>query len=253
MNDLNSPDNTPAGEETSGIRLQVFLAHAGVCSRRGAADLIASGRITVNGIVASEAGSRVQDGDEVTLDGQSLKAEEHLRYVLLNKPAGYVCSLADEKGRPVAADLLKEAYSERLYNIGRLDMYSSGALLFTNDGAFAAVTGHPSAEIEKEYQVETVMAFHDGVVDSFSKGLRIEGVFYRCKDVERLSSRRLRIVLVEGKNREIRRVLEHFDIRIKKLVRVRIGPVLLGDLAPGACRDLTAEEVTTLMSAGRKD
>ena len=250
--DLNLPDNDSnhaADQTDDSIRLQVYLAHAGVASRRAAEEIILSGRVTVNGNTVSAMGSRVSEGDIVCVDGVRVVPEETKRYILLNKPSGYVCSLADEKGRPVAADILKQAYSERLYNVGRLDMYSSGALLFTNDGNFAAIVGHPSAEIEKEYIVEASLPFKDEVLTAFTKGIRIEGVFYRCRQAERLSSRRMRVVLIEGKNREIRKVLEHFGVRVKNLIRVRIGPVTMGDMKYGEYRELTRTEILDLLSA----
>ena len=249
--DLNLPDNDSnhtADKTEDSIRLQVYLAHAGVASRRAAEEIILSGRVTVNGNTVSAMGSRVTAGDIVCVDGVRVVPEETMRYILLNKPSGYVCSLADEKGRPVAADILKQAYSERLYNVGRLDMYSSGALLFTNDGNFAAIVGHPSAEIEKEYIVEASLPFKDEVLTAFTKGIRIEGVFYRCRQAERLSSRRMRVVLIEGKNREIRKVLEHFGVRVKNLIRVRIGPVTMGEMKYGEYRELTRTEILDLLS-----
>jgi len=266
VNDLNLPDSgvTPADEDQGAkagddrsdgsIRLQVYLAHSGVASRRAAEEIILSGRVTVNGSTVSGMGSRVRETDVVCVDGKRVAPEERKRYILLNKPSGYVCSLADEKGRPVAADILKGAYQERLYNVGRLDMYSSGAIIFTNDGAFASVVGHPSAEIEKEYVVEASLPFNDEVITSFAKGLRIDNVFYKCRSAERLSSRRMRIVLIEGKNREIRKVLEHFGIRVKNLIRVRIGPAAVGTLKYGEFRELTVSEIETLRSdhAGRE-
>ncbi|ULQ61229.1 rRNA pseudouridine synthase [Brucepastera parasyntrophica] len=229
-----------------GIRLQKYLAHAGIASRRTSEQLIASGRISVNGRVITEMGVRVNEGDTVCLDGTPVSPEEQKRYILLYKPSGYVSSLSDEKGRGVAADLLKKNYSERLYNVGRLDMYSSGALLFTNDGSFSAIVGHPSSEIEKEYIAETSLPYTDELIASFKKGIRIDSVFYKCREAERLSSRKLRIVLTEGKNREIRRVIEHFGFRVKKLERIRIGPVTLGDLNPGEFRELSADEIRIL-------
>jgi 23S rRNA pseudouridine2605 synthase len=198
-------------------------------------------------------GSRVKETDVVCVDGNRVLPEEHKRYVLLNKPSGYVCSLSDEKGRPVAAAVLENAYPERLYTIGRLDMYSAGALLFTNDGQFASVVGHPSAEIEKEYIVEASLPFRDEVITAFSKGVRVDSVYYKCRKAERLSSRRLQIVLVEGKNREIRKVLEHFGVRVKNLIRVRIGPVTLGELKYGEFRDLSRSEIDQLVSSAGDD
>ncbi len=254
VNDSNSRDEITQDEATAAhvdgsMRLQVYLSHAGVASRRAAEQIILSGRVTVNGSTVSGMGSRVLPEDVVCVDGKRIQPEEHKRYVLLNKPAGYVCSLADEKGRPVAADLLKNHYAERLYNVGRLDMFSAGALIFTNDGQFAAVVGHPSAEIEKEYIVEASLPFRDEVIDAFGKGIRLENVFYKCRTAERLSARRLRIVLIEGKNREIRKVLEHFGVRVKNLIRVRIGPVVLGDIKYGEFRNLTPGEITELLAA----
>jgi 23S rRNA pseudouridine2605 synthase len=237
-----------SGDTEAGItRLQVYLAHSGVASRRACEQIILDGHVTVNGSTVTSMGSKVSPGDIVCVDGKRVQPEERKRYVILNKPAGYVCSLADEKGRPVAADILKAAYTERLYNVGRLDMYSSGAILFTNDGQFASIVGHPSAEIEKEYIVEASLPFQDKILDGFTNGIRIDNVYYKARSAERLSSRRMRIVLIEGKNREIRKVLEFFGIRVKNLIRVRIGPVALGELKYGEFRDLTDLERDALL------
>ena len=252
MTDLNSPDKT-LNENTDGsMRLQVYLAHAGIASRRNAEQIILDGHVTVNGITVTGMGSRVKDGDVICVDGNRIQPEEYKRYVLVNKPSGYVCSLSDEKGRPVASDILKNHYAERLYNIGRLDMYSAGALIFTNDGQFASLVGHPSAEIEKEYIVEASLPFRDEIIDAFVKGIRIENTFYKCRIAERLSSRRMRVVLIEGKNREIRKVLEHFGVRVKNLVRIRIGPVSLGELKYGEFRELSSIEIESLLAYGKE-
>ncbi|MEL3905605.1 MAG: pseudouridine synthase [Treponema sp.] len=224
------------------MRLQVYLAHAGVASRRACETIIAEGRVSVNGVQVTGMGTKVSNGDTVLLDGQPVFPEARKCYVLLNKPAGFVCTLADEKGRPTAASLLKEAYPERLYNIGRLDMFSSGALLFTNDGDFAAKIEHPSSQIEKEYIIETSQDFNPELLARFERGIRVDGIFYKCRQAAPINRRKMRIVLVEGKNREIRRVLEHFNCTIKRLVRVRIGNLSLGQLKAGEFRDLTPEE-----------
>lgn len=229
------------------IRLQVFLAHAGVASRRASEQIILDGRVTVNGEVVTELGTKVSSEDKITVDGKLVVQEEVKRYVLLHKPAGYVCSLKDEKGRDVAADLLKPHFSERLYNVGRLDMFSAGLIIFTNDGDFAAKVSHPSSEIEKEYIVETSVMIPEDLPKQFFKGIRIEGVFYKAKDVELLTKRKLRVVLIEGKNREIRRVFEHFQIGIKSLTRMRIGPIKNNNLQAGQFRELTKEEITSLL------
>lgn len=238
----------PANNSNSeNIRLQAFLAHCGVASRRASEQIILDGRVSVNGIVVTELGTKVSPSDKVLVDGKEVHLEESKRYVLLNKPLGYVCSQSDEKGRPVAVDLLKSKYKERLYNVGRLDMFSHGAIIFTNDGDFAAKLSHPSAEIEKEYLVETSFALPRYLAEDFRRGIRIDNVFYKAKDAQELNSHKMRVVLVEGKNREIRRVFESREAVIKNLKRVRIGCVELGDLQPGESRNLTNAEVNGLL------
>ena len=238
----------PANNSNSeNIRLQAFLAHCGVASRRASEQIILDGRVSVNGVVVTELGTKVSPSDKVLVDGKEVHLEESKRYVLLNKPLGYVCSQSDEKGRPVAVDLLKSKYKERLYNVGRLDMFSHGAIIFTNDGDFAAKLSHPSAEIEKEYLVETSFALPRYLAEDFRRGIRIDNVFYKAKDAQELNSHKMRVVLVEGKNREIRRVFESREAVIKNLKRVRIGCVELGDLQPGESRNLTNAEVNGLL------
>ena len=229
------------------IRLQVYLARCGVASRRASENLILNGRVSVDGKIVTELGTKVSGKEKICLDGKQIFPEAEKRYILLNKPEGYVCSLADEKDRPIAASLLKDTYTERLYNIGRLDMLSGGAILFTNDGDFSAKVEHPSSEIEKEYEVITVFEYPDEVLQKFLRGVRIEGVFYKALSAERISKSKMRIVLIEGKNREIRRVLKFFNIKIKKLTRVRIGCVHLSDLPSGKHRPLTSEEIKGLL------
>lgn len=236
------------------VRLQVYLAHSGVASRRACERLIAEGRVSVNGCVVTQPGTKVVLSDSVCLDGSPVKLEKSKRYVLLNKPAGYVCSMSDEKGRATAWDLLSPHFSERLYNVGRLDMFSSGLVLFTNDGDFAAKISHPSSEIEKEYIVETSLPFPEDLPKRFVKGIRIENVFYRCISAQVLGSRKLKITLVEGKNREIRRVFEFFQVGIRRLCRVRIGQLEIEELEEGKYRELTSEEVASLVNGyGRHD
>ena len=213
------PDSPNAAEEK--IRLQVYLAHAGVASRRASEQIILDGRVAVNGTVVTELGTKVGDSDTVTVDGKKIKPEARKCYVLLNKPAGFVCSASDEKGRQVAADLLKDSYSERLYNVGRLDMYSKGMILFTNDGDFAKKLSHPSSQIEKEYIVETSQNVPEDFPARFEKGIRVENTFYKCVRCRILKPRKISITLIEGKNREIRTVLESQGIGTRSLVRDR--------------------------------
>lgn len=230
------------------MRLQVYLAHCGVASRRASERLIAEGAVSVNGSVITETGTKVFSGDDVCVSGKKVFLEEKKRYVLLNKPAGFVCSLSDEKGRPIAADLLKNAYSERLYNVGRLDMFSQGLILFTNDGEFARILSHPSAELEKEYIVDTSLSLPRGLAERFEKGVRVDGVFYKCRRAEEMNARRMKIVLIEGKNREIRSVFQNEGAAIKRLTRVRIGNITIGGMKSGSFRELTGLEVQGLLS-----
>ena len=230
------------------MRLQAYLARSGVASRRASEEYILSGRVSVNGEIVTALGTKVSSGDEVSVDGKIVSPEKEFRYVLLNKPAGYVCSLSDEKGRPVASDLLKSAYAERLYNVGRLDMFSAGLIIFTNDGGFAATLSHPSAELEKEYAVETSTHIPRTLAADFEKGIRIDNIFYRCIKAEERNARKMHIVLIEGKNREIRRVFEYYQVGIKSLERVRIGNITIDGLKRGEFRDLTKSEVQGLLA-----
>lgn len=239
-----SPADSP--HSAAPIRLQLYLARCGAASRRACEVFIAEGRVSVNGKIVSAAGTKVCETDEVRLDGVIMRPESRRLYILLHKPAGYVCSMADEKGRKTAASLLAPHFSERLYNVGRLDMFSSGLIIFTNDGEFAKRLSHPSSGIEKEYIVKTTVPVPAELAERFQKGIRIEGIFYKCRTAEVISARTVKIVLVEGKNREIRRVFEHFEIPIRSLTRIRIGSVRMDNLAEGAFRELTENECRLL-------
>jgi 23S rRNA pseudouridine2605 synthase len=228
------------------MRLQVYLAHAGAASRRASERLITAGCVEVNGRTVTELGVKVGPGDEIRLDGRPVKTEARRRYIVLHKPPLYLCSSSDPQGRALALDLLPRDITERLYTVGRLDYRSSGLVIFTNDGDFAARVGHPRREIEKEYFVEASGHIPDEVPEAFLRGIVIEGVCYRAENIERRGSRSLRIVLIEGKNREIRRIFSHFHLHPEKLHRIRIGPVRIGELGPGESRPLTKEELQAL-------
>jgi 23S rRNA pseudouridine2605 synthase len=229
------------------IRLQVYLSHAGIASRRACEEIIAEGRVSVNGVTITSPGSKVADGDVVLLDGKPVQPENRLFYLALNKPAGYICTSNDPQGRPLALDLLPSEITERLYNVGRLDFLSCGLIFFTNDGNFANRLGHPSCGLEKEYLVEATGVIADTVIEAFNAGITVEGVHYKAKTVERTGRKTMRVVLVEGKNREIRRVFSHFRLHPALLRRVRIGPVLLGDLQEGKSRPLKKGEIDKLL------
>lgn len=228
------------------VRLQVYLARSGVASRRSSEELIASGRVTVNGAAVTVPGTKVSPGDEVRLDGKPLGAEK-LVYLALNKPSEYICSSSDPQGRRLALELMPPGITERLYSVGRLDYLSSGLIFFTNDGEFTAKLSHPRSGLEKEYLVESTVPVPDSFAGEFRAGLVIDGERYRAKEVEKTGRNSLRIVLVEGKNREIRRVFSYFHLHPKLLRRVRIGTVRLENLAEGTVRRLNAAERKSLL------
>jgi 23S rRNA pseudouridine2605 synthase len=255
LNSREKPENPgarrpgPGGAPQTGggpeLRLQVYVAHAGLASRRGAEQLILQGRVQVNGKVITTLGEKVRAGDQVLVDGRPAAPESRRRYLALHKPPGYICSSFDPQGRPLAFELLPRDIRERLYNVGRLDFRSSGLILFTNDGEFAATVSHPSSGIEKEYLVEAAGPVPDQVVEAFIRGLVIDGERYQAREIERTGRRSLRVCLVEGKNREIRRVFSHFHLHPSRLHRVRIGPVRLEDMPEGASRPLRDAEIST--------
>ena len=226
-------------------RLQAYLASAGLGSRRHCETFILEGRVLVNGQKA-ELGQSVSPGDTVLLDGKPVVPQEQKHYLMLNKPAGYLCAMSDSEGRPLAVDLLKDACAERVYNVGRLDQWSSGLILFTNDGDFAKKMSHPSSNIEKEYELVTDIPIPEEFAASFEAGIVIDGTTYKARSVKILDDYHATIILIEGRNREIRRVLAHFGLRALRLTRIRIGPVRLGPLPEGEYRELTSEELLAL-------
>ena len=242
---LNLQDNS---ENNGLIRLQVFLSHCGVASRRASEQIILDSRVCVNGKIITSLGTKVSPEDEVLVDGKRIFPEEKKRYILMYKPKGYLSSSKDERGRLCALDLLREKYSERLYNVGRLDMFSQGLLIFTNDGDFTSKLSHPSSELEKEYIVDSSQNLPDDLAEKFEKGVRIDGVFYKCKKAQKIKPCRMRIILIEGKNREIRKVFSSENVHIRRLVRIRIGNISAGNMKPGDFRELTESEVSSLLN-----
>ncbi len=235
VRDLNLQDDT--------IRLQLYLARCGVASRRASESYILDGRVSVNGEIITSLGTKVSLSDIVMVDNKEISLEEKKRYVLLNKPTGYVCSLSDEKNREVAADLLKPHFTERLFNIGRLDMFSQGLIIFTNDGDFMQKLSHPSSQVEKEYVVETSTQIPKDLITSFQSGIRVDGIFYKCRKSELVNNKKAKFILIEGKNREIRRIFEHYNIGIKSLTRIRIGHLLLENLPSGGYREIHKKDI----------
>ncbi len=228
------------------MRLQVYLAHAGVASRRAVVAIIEAGRVRVNGKVVLEAGKRILSSDIVEVDGRKIVPEESQVYYVLHKPSKVVCSTQDEEHRTLAVSLIQPFVKERLFTVGRLDYMTSGLLLMTNDGEFARRLMHPSSHIEKEYIVETKKEIPQDLMEEFKTGIWIDGEKYQCQAFQIQNSHQVRLVLTEGKNREIRKVFQRRAITVKRVHRFRFGPVVLRNLEPGKFRKLTAQELRGL-------
>ncbi len=240
-------EQTSDQEDRAGIRLQLFLARAGIGSRRTCETYITSGRVAVNGKTVTTLGTKVLPEDTVSMDGSPVRPEIRLVYIALNKPQRYLCSNSDPQGRPLVVSFLKPSVSERVFHVGRLDYLSSGLIFFTNDGEFARKMTHPSSRIEKEYLVETKDAIKESSLEEFQRGVWIEGEKYRIASYVLLSPQKVRLVLTEGKNREIRNFFIDKRIKVKRIHRIRIGGVRLGKLEPGQWRYLTKKEVADLL------
>ena len=229
------------------MRLQKFLSSAGVCSRRKGEELIQEGRVRVNGQVVKVLGTKIDpDIDEVMVDGNVVRADEKLRYVILNKPTGYVTSCR-QPGDQIVLDLVD--ISERLYPVGRLDKNSTGLLLLTNDGRLHHRLSHPSFDHEKEYDVVVRKPISDKALKRMADGIPLKGRKTRPAEVRRTGPRRFRIVLKEGRNRQIRRMVRAVGHHVEHLGRLRVGKILLGGLAEGQWRLLTKTEAAALLKS----
>lgn len=231
------------------VRLQKFLAAAGVCSRRRGEDLIRAGRVTVNGRVEAVLGAKIDpEKDRVSVDGQPVKSEQRMVYIALNKPRGYVTSCR-HAGKKIVLELVN--VPERVYPVGRLDKDSTGLLLLTNDGRMHLKLSHPSFDHEKEYDVIVERPISDGALRRMAEGMPILDTRTRPAVVTRLGERAFRIVLKEGRNRQIRRMVRRLGNEVVELKRTRMASVRLGRLAEGAWRHLRAEEVAALLPPER--
>ncbi len=230
------------------IRLQLRLARAGIASRRKCEEFIAEGRVTVNGAVITTPGTKVSPEDEIYFDGRRVKDEKRKVYIALHKPAGFLCSDEDPDGRPLAKSLLDVVVKERIFHVGRLDFMTSGLIFYTNDGEFARALTHPSRKVEKEYVVTTKSEIPEGLMARFLEGITVEGIRYKASEAVLDGPRTARIVLTEGKNKELRRVFLSVAVSIKKVHRIRIGPVQLRGISSGHFRNLRENEIKALVS-----
>jgi 23S rRNA pseudouridine2605 synthase len=236
-------------------RLNKFLAHAGVGSRRHCDELIAHGRVSVDGAVVRELGTKVEPGaQEVCIDGQPLHGEK-LVYWVLNKPRGYLCTNHDPAGRPRALDLVPHI-TERVFTVGRLDEDSEGLLLLTNDGDLAHKLMHPRFGVEKTYLVQVAGKPGKEDLQQLLKGVWLSDGHVRARRVKRLKSQGdstwMQVTLSEGKNREIRRMLARLNHKVLRLRRVAVGPIKLDRLPAGKSRRLKPEEEERLRRAAMR-
>lgn len=244
------------GEPEGGERLQKVLAAAGVASRRVSEEMIVAGRVTVNGEVVSELGSRVdKETDHVAVDGVAVQLDVSKRYVMLNKPTGVVSTLSDDRGRPDLREFVG-GYEERLFNVGRLDADTSGLLLLTNDGDLAQVLAHPSFGVEKTYIATVSGVVAGAALRRLREGIDLEDGPIAADRARILGepSRGLSIVEVtlhSGRNRIVRRMLDAVGHPVRELVRRQFGPLHLGPLALGRSRELTKLELGQLLTLAR--
>ncbi|MFN8533339.1 MAG: pseudouridine synthase [Dehalococcoidia bacterium] len=242
-------------------RLHKVLAAAGVASRRRAERMILEGRVSVNGRVVRSLGNKVEPNrDRIVVDGKIIRLPEIFQYLLINKPAGVLTTVSDPFNRPTVIDLVKQQVTDgdgrkhRLYPIGRLDLDSEGLLLLTNDGHLANRVTHPSSGLEKEYRVRIRGEMTEEKLAEMRTGVMIEGKRTAPAKIE-LDRREgeetavLWFTIHEGRKRQVRKMCEAVDLQVLRLVRTRIGPIILGSLRPGQCRELTPLEVEQLRRA----
>jgi pseudouridine synthase len=242
---------------TAGSRLQKILSAAGVASRRLSEELIVQGRVTVNGVAATELGTKADPArDDIRVDGRRIHIDRRRRYILLNKPRGYVTTRRDPKGRPTVLDLLKDV-TEYLYPVGRLDYDSEGLLLLTNDGDLAARLTHPRHEVERVYEARVLGVPDRRALARLARGLDIEGrrtapakVSMREEASAAGRSRAIvEIAVHEGRHRQVRKMLDAVGHPVVRLRRIRIGPIADASLTTGHYRDLTPRELASLRRA----
>ena len=236
-------------EEPQGMRLNKYIAHSGICSRRKAAEFIQGGMVEVNGKVVNEIGHRVMDGDEVKFKGKVVKPEVNKVYILLNKPKDFVTTVSDERGRKTVMDIVGKKIKERIYPVGRLDRATLGLLLLTNDGDLAKKLSHPSHGVSKVYHIVLDKPVKEEHLKMIRKGLILEdgptpvdGVNY----IKNAPKTDVGIEIHIGRNRIVRRIFEHFGYKVKKLDRTIYAGLTKKDLPRGRFRHLTEKEVIML-------
>ncbi len=246
--------NEPKKVDDGSMRLNRFIAHAGICSRREADTFIIAGSVEVNGKVVSEMGYKVLPGDSVKFDGRLLTPEK-MEYVLLNKPKNFLTTTEDDKGRKTVMDLIRNASKSRLLPVGRLDRNTTGLLLFTNDGEMAARLTHPRYAVRKIYHVVLDRALKVSDLQQIEKGVDLDDGSISVDAISYIANATKREVGIEihsGRNRIIRRIFEHLGYEVAKLDRVMFAGLTKKDLPRGQWRTLDSKEVSFLKMIGKR-
>jgi 23S rRNA pseudouridine2605 synthase len=218
-----------------------YLASCGVASRRAAVELVKAGKIAVNGSVVTDPSLRIKNDDKVTVDGKSVVPESVKRYIMLHKPRGYTCSNADAHAKKLAVDLID--VPERLVSAGRLDKDSEGLIIFSNDGEYINTLGHPSFNIRKRYHVRLDKELSSVQIRTLLQGISDRDEILKPDNIRKIGEKLYEFTLNEGRNREIRRMAAFCGAEVKRLCRVSVGTLQLGDLPCGKWRELTPEEI----------
>ena len=238
------------------IRLQKYLSECGVASRRKAEDLIAAGKVKVNGRPASIGDKVDPKNDTVVLAGKKVRKSKKNTYIMLHKPRGFITTLSDEMGRKCVAQLIEDV-GTRIYPVGRLDRDSEGLLLLTDDGEFANMLTHPTHHVPKTYRVTIRPTITDEQITALTTGIEIDGRMTMPSEVRVLEKKEgrvvIEIIIYEGRNRQIRKMCDALGLEVARLKRTQIGSVKLGMLKQGDWRNLTDEEVHKLMVAASVD
>ena len=231
------------------MRLNKIIADAGITSRRGADELIADGRVTVDGRPIRELGAKIDpDNHEVAVDGETIKRSLTKSYLVLHKPKGVLSTMYDLEGRPSLADFI-DLRKERLFHVGRLDKDSEGLILLTNDGDLTFRATHPSFGLEKTYIIEFEGRLETGVDKVLLKGVELEDGMGRVQSFKQLSANWIEVKIHEGRYHIIRRLMEAVGVEVLRLIRTNFGPISLGDTPEGRWRDLNEQELLNIQKA----
>jgi 23S rRNA pseudouridine2605 synthase len=237
-----------AAPADKGVRLNKFLASCGIASRRKSEEFIQQGRVEINGEIVTDLSTRVYEDDHVKCDGKLLRKRSDLT-IILNKPVGYICTRDDPQGRDTVYKLLPAKFSSLNY-VGRLDFNSSGLLILTSSGELTEQLTHPRYHVEKEYEVILDRPFHAELTPRLLEGIHLTEGLAKAESVRFDSRRKVRMVLTQGYNRQIRRMFSKLGFKVKRLERTRIGNLVIPDLSTGDFRLLKANEIASACEGG---